>query len=190
MNKTRCVSAVKCNIGMAKIKKGYIHVYTGNGKGKTTAAIGLAIRAAGAGIKVFFAQFAKGKVCSEHIALTRLKDLITIKQYGMESFITRAPQKCDIEYARKGLAQAALAMRGAKYGVVILDEACYALSSGMISFQELKNALDEKSPGVEVIITGRNAPASLIKIADLVTEMKIKKHYYDKGVKARKGIEM
>jgi cob(I)alamin adenosyltransferase len=169
---------------------GYIHVYTGNGKGKTTAAIGLAVRAAGAGIRVFIAQFAKGSLCSEHRALKRFDDLITIRRYGKKTFITGTPQKSDRLSAQKGLSDAAMALKGNKYGMVVLDEACYALSAKLFKFKDLKKAIEARCPDTEVIITGRNASAELIKMADLVTEMKMLKHYYNRGVNARKGIEM
>jgi len=169
--------------------KGYIHLYTGNGKGKTTAAFGLALRSAGAGKKVFFAQFVKGQIYSEIDAVKEFLPHITVKQYGLECFIINSPKKEDILAARKGLDEVADLMRSGEYDLIVLDEACIALMYGLFDNEELIDILLSKKEETEVIITGRYAPPDLIDIADLVTEMKEIKHYYKKGVEARKGIE-
>lgn len=169
--------------------KGYIHVYTGDGKGKTTAAIGLAIRALGAGKKVFFAQFVKGMEYAEHKILDTLAPGITLKQYGLDCFIEKDPTVKDIEAARNGLGEVADIIRSGKYDLVILDEANIALFYNLFSVEELLAVINYRAECVEIVVTGRKAPDELLKAADLVTEMKEVKHYYQKGVEARKGIE-
>ncbi|GAB6184160.1 cob(I)yrinic acid a,c-diamide adenosyltransferase [Thermodesulfovibrio hydrogeniphilus] len=170
------------------MQKGYIQIYTGDGKGKTTAALGLALRAAGAGLKVFIAQFIKNQLCSEHIALERFKDLITIKQYGT-GFINGKPKSEDYEIILQGFKEVAEILKNGDFDLVILDEINLAVHLGIISEDELIKVLKEKASNVEVVLTGRGASQKLIEIADLVTEMKEIKHYYIKGVLARKGIE-
>jgi cob(I)alamin adenosyltransferase len=169
--------------------KGYIQVYTGNGKGKTTAALGLAIRAAGCALRVFIAQFAKKRICGEHIALKRFNDLITIKRYGSEKFIKGKPSKADIRIAQKGLKEVSTAIASGRYDMVILDEANDTAAIGLISVENLVELIDSKPDAVELVITGRNAHKNIIRRADLVTEMREVKHYYRKGIGARKGIE-
>ena len=171
------------------MEKGYVHVYTGDGKGKTTAAFGLALRAAGAGLKVWIGQFVKGCEYSEHGALRRFEDLVTIKQFGRSCFIKSEPEPEDIKLARKGLEEAGKVIASGKYRVVILDEACIAVHFNLFTVEELLKVIEKKPPDIEIIITGRNAPSELIDAADLVTEMREIKHYYTKGVRARKGIE-
>ncbi len=169
--------------------KGYVHVYTGDGKGKTTAAIGLAIRAAGAGIRVYIAQFVKGMHYSELDALDRYSDRITLKQYGRECFIEKAPEKEDFEAARQGLEEMKGILASGDYQMVILDEANIATRYNLFSPDELIELVRSKPESVELVITGRNADPKVIALADLVTEMKEIKHYYNQGVQARPGIE-
>lgn len=169
--------------------KGLIHIYTGNGKGKTTAAFGLAIRFVGTGKNVFIAQFMKGQKYSELKTLEQLADQINIQQYGLKSFIKDVPKQIDIDAARLGLKEVSDILKQGNYDMVILDEACIAIYFKLFSVQELIEAIQNRAPQVEVIITGRNAPQELIDIADLVTEMKEIKHYYNQGVQARRGIE-
>jgi cob(I)alamin adenosyltransferase len=169
--------------------KGYIQVYTGNGKGKTTAALGLAIRAAGAGLKVFIAQFIKMGEYSEIKALKRFKDLITMEQFGTGRFIKGKPSVSDIEIARKGIEKIKAAFTSGQYNVVIMEEANVAAKLGLLSVENLLKIMDEKPKDVELVITGRGADSRIIEKADLVTEMKEVKHYFQKGVKARTGIE-
>lgn len=171
------------------MRKGYIQVYTGNGKGKTTAALGLALRAAGAGLKVYIMQFIKKRRCSEHKALERFSDLITIKQSGTGFLKTGRRTRREIEAARKGLKEIEEVIQSRRYDLVILDEINVATHYGLIDVDELLKILDSKPPQVEVILTGRYADERVIERADLVTEMKKIKHYRDAGVKARCGIE-
>jgi cob(I)alamin adenosyltransferase len=169
--------------------KGYIQIYTGNGKGKTTAAIGLAIRAAGAGLKVLFTQFVKGDRYSEIKAFDRYNDLITVEQYGTDCFIFGEPSEEDVTAARDGLAKVREHFLKSEYQVVILDEANIALHYKLFTVEELLDVIDVRSAECEVVITGRNAPQVLVDAADLVTEMREVKHYYTNGVRARIGIE-
>jgi cob(I)alamin adenosyltransferase len=169
--------------------KGYIHVYTGNGKGKTTAALGLSLRAAGTGKKIFFAQFIKGKSSSEIDAINKFIPNITIKQYGLDCFIVKIPTENDIRAANEGLKEISHILSAGLYDIVVLDEATIAVYYKLFSSQELIKILKTKKDKTEIIITGRYAPPELIEIADLVTEMKEIKHYYSKGINARKGIE-
>jgi len=168
--------------------KGYIHLYTGNGKGKTTAALGLALRAAGAGKMVFIAQFVKGMHYSELNSLKCFPE-IALKQFGLDCFIENEPKKEDTLAARKGLYEVTAMILGNQYDVIILDEVCIALYYHLFETEELISVLLKKPESMEVILTGRYAPPELFEIADLVTEMKEIKHYYTKGVLARKGIE-
>ena len=172
-----------------KLETGKIHVYTGNGKGKTTAAIGLAIRAAGAGLGVFIAQFIKKNGYSELKALREFGSRITLEQYGTGCFILKEPAPPDIAAARQGLEKVREVLCGGDYPLVILDEACVALYFKLFSVEELLDALNSRPENVEVVLTGRYAPEALIHAADLVTEMKEVKHYYTQGLAARTGIE-
>ncbi len=169
--------------------RGYVQVYTGAGKGKTTAALGLAIRAAGAGLRVFIAQFIKGARYSEHDALQRLSDLITVKQFGRGCFIKGEPSLEDVEAARDGLSEVRVIVSSGEFRVVILDEANVATHLKLFSVDELLSVIEAKPDDVELVITGRNADPRVIERADLVTEMVDVKHYYQKGVEARTGIE-
>jgi len=169
--------------------KGYIQIYTGNGKGKTTAAFGLALRAVGAGKRVFIAQFVKGQPYSEIDTVNLFLPAITIKQYGLDCFIYNKPTFKDIEAARNGLAEVTRIISEENFDVVVLDEACIAIHYNLFSSGELIEKLMTKPDAMEVIITGRYATDELIEFADLVTEMKEIKHYYTKGIEARKGIE-
>jgi len=169
--------------------KGYVQIYTGNGKGKTTASLGLAIRAAGAGLKVFIVQFLKMGDYSEIKALARFSDLITVEQYGLGRFVKGKPSPEDIEAGQKGLERVKSVIAAGKHDVVIIEEGNVAVMCGLFPIEELLNIVDKKPENVELIITGRGAAQALIEKADLVTEMKEIKHYYQKGVAARVGIE-
>lgn len=169
--------------------RGYIHVYTGNGKGKTTAALGLTLRAVGAGKKVFFAQFVKGQRYSEVKSIEQYLPNVLIKQYGLNCFIWKKPTQADIDAARQGLREVEEIIRAGKYDIVVLDEANIAVFYELFSVQELIDVVTQKPTETEIIITGRYAAPELIEIADLVTEMKEVKHYYNQGVEARIGIE-
>ncbi|MEA2064384.1 MAG: cob(I)yrinic acid a,c-diamide adenosyltransferase [Gemmatimonadota bacterium] len=173
----------------AKWGKGYLQVYTGDGKGKTTAALGLALRAAGAGVPVFFSQFIKGMHYSEIAALERFPDLITSRQYGRGCFIKGKPKEKDIELARKGLEELRPVVSSGRYRLVILDEANVAVRYGLFTVEELLEVMDSRARGVEIVLTGRDAHEKVLERADLVTEMLEIKHYFTQGVKARTGIE-
>jgi cob(I)alamin adenosyltransferase len=172
-------------------RRGYIQVYTGSGKGKTTAALGLALRAAGHKQRVYIGQFLKGQMYGELLSAKLLAPYITIEQFGRKGFIhvTKDPDNEDIQKARRGLKKCLEAMLSLKYRIIVLDEINVAVYFKLLTEKEILEFLDQKPEGVEVILTGRYAPATFIKRADLVTEMKEKKHYYKKGVKAREGIE-
>ena len=167
---------------------GMVHVYTGNGKGKTTSAIGLAVRAVGAGLNVYIGQFAKGKKYSELNSLSDI-DNIKVEQFGQNYFIKGSPTEKDINSAQKGFNKIKEVLKSGKYEVVILDEANIATYYELFTVQELIDVIEERAKNVEVIITGRMADKKLINYADLVTEMKEIKHYYNQGVVARTGIE-
>lgn len=171
------------------MRRGYIQVYTGNGKGKTTAALGLALRAAGAGHRVFIAQFIKQRRCSEHKALERFSDLVTIMRYGRGFLRGEGPGKADLEAAAKGFKEVKEIIASGLYDVVILDEVNIALHYGLIQIEELLDVMDKKPLGVELVLTGRYADSRIIEKADIVTEMKEVRHYSARGVKARAGIE-
>jgi cob(I)alamin adenosyltransferase len=169
--------------------QGRVQVYTGDGKGKTTAALGLALRAAGAGLKVYLAQFVKGMHYSELDALDRFSDCITVEQYGRDCFIYKTPDPQDIQAARHGLEETRRIMSSGAYDMIILDEASIATYYNLFSVEDLLAFIDARPPGVELVITGRRADERIVERADLVTEMKEIKHYYTKGVQARDGIE-
>jgi cob(I)alamin adenosyltransferase len=171
------------------MKQGFIQIYTGNGKGKTTAALGLALRAAGAGKKVYFGQFLKGQKYSELNALKRFKDLILVEQFGKKSFIIKEPQKNDIGQAKYAFKRIFRIVNEGQFDVVILDEINCAMKMKLIKISEVLKMLMNKPEYVEIILTGRNAPKEIIRIADLVTEMKEIKHYFREGIIARPGIE-
>ena len=174
---------------MSKLKLGQVQIYTGDGKGKTTAALGLALRAAGAGLRVFFGQFCKGRSVSEHAGLARLGNLVTVRHSGSCVFIQGQPAEADMAAAREMLAELQAALHSGEYEVVIADELNVALDLGLVTMDQVNGLLDARPEQVELVITGRNAPAELIRRADLVTEMLALKHPYDEGLKARKGIE-
>ena len=169
--------------------KGYVQVYTGDGKGKTTAAIGLSIRAAGAGLKVYIAQFIKIGDYSEIKALKKFSDLITVEQFGLERFIKGKPSEEDIEAAQAGIEKVKSLMASQDYDIIILEEASVAAKCGLISVKDLLDMISSKPENMELVITGRGADPEVVEKADLVTEMKEIKHYYKKDVPARMGIE-
>jgi cob(I)alamin adenosyltransferase len=171
--------------------KGYVHVYTGNGKGKTTAALGLAFRAMGRGFKTYIGQFMKGQHYGELDAARMVPEFITIEQYGKDTLlhIKNPPNKSDVRMAQIGLAKAKAAMLSDKYNIIILDEITTAYYFHLVLLDEMLSMILQKPEGIELIFTGRYAPIELIDAADLVTEMTEVKHYYQKNVNARDGIE-
>lgn len=174
------------------MSKRYFQIYTGDGKGKTTAALGLALRAAGHGLRIYIGQFMKGRRCGELKACTLLAPLIVLEQYGRKHFMERdaAPEERDLQAAKRGLEKAKEALFSGKYDIIILDEIISAHSFNLITVQELIELSRMRPADTELVFTGRGAPQELIEKADLVTEMKEIKHYYHKGIKARRGIEL
>ena len=170
------------------LKKGYVHVYTGNGKGKTTAALGLALRASGAGLKVYIQQFAKNKESGEIKALHRIYN-IKVSQCGSGPFIIGKPAIADIECAIKGFEEAKKNILSGKYDLVILDEINIAVKIGLLETEDVIDIIRKKPRNVELVLTGRGCPSSIIKMADLVTEMREVKHPYRRGIVGRRGIE-
>ena len=170
------------------LEKGYIQVYTGNGKGKTTAALGIALRAICAGNKVFFGQFMKGQHYSELKAPEYLPGL-DMEQFGGVCFIKGNPSEKDFEDARNGLEKMRKVMSSGKYDMVVFDEINTALFFKLLSVEDVLAVLDLKSEKTEVILTGRYAPKERKERGDLVHEIKDKKHYYNDGVNSRVGIE-
>jgi cob(I)alamin adenosyltransferase len=173
-------------------RKGLILVYTGDGKGKTTAALGLALRAAGQGMKVFILQFMKrNKKIGEFKALARAGLPITLKQYGRRVFFrTRTCEPMDIYRAYQGLQAFKRAMGRNAYDLIVLDEINMAIYYGLLSVEQVIEAIEQKPPELHLVLTGRNANQQLIEMADLVTEMREIKHHYHQGVHAQKGIEL
>jgi cob(I)alamin adenosyltransferase len=171
------------------LEKGFIHVYTGPGKGKTTAAIGLGVRATGAGFKVYMIQFMKGRRYSELDALKHLSNF-TVVQYGRDEFVSKEkPEQIDIDFAKKGFDHAKKVIKEGKHDMVILDEINVAVDYKLIPLKDVLKLVDEKPEKMELVLTGRYAPPELVKSADLVTEMLEIKHPYQKGALARKGID-
>jgi len=172
-----------------QLDRGYVQLYTGDGKGKTTAALGLALRASGRGLRTYIGQFMKGQRYGEMAAL-RDHPLITLEQYGSPRCIRRE-QVTDqhVDEAHRGLERARQAMLSGDYDLVVLDEVNVSIWFGVLETEEVLALLDEKPEHVEVVLTGRRAPQALIDRADLVTEMREVKHYYQQGVMARVGIE-
>ena len=166
-------------------------MYTGNCKGKTTAALGLAFRAMGRGLKTYIGQFMKGQYYAELKSAEMVKPYITIEQYGKGSFVhfTNPPQEEDVQMARNGLERIKKAMFSGDYDIIIFDEINTANYFHLISTEEMLEVIRSKPDGVEVVFTGRYAPPEVIVAADLVTEMAQVKHYYEQGVPARDGIE-
>jgi cob(I)alamin adenosyltransferase len=168
---------------------GRVQIYTGSGKGKTTAALGQAVRAAGHGLRTYVGQFMKGRPYGEIDALRRLP-LITIEQYGGPDCLRREEVTADdVARAKRGLARALEAMSSGRYDLVVLDEVNVAVWFDLLDTEEVLAFIDRRPEHVELILTGRYAPAAVVEKADLVTDMREVKHYYREGVQARDGIE-
>ncbi len=189
---------------MDKLERGLIHVYTGDGKGKTTAALGLALRAAGCGFCTFVCQFLKGQEYGELEAVRWLeagapygetRPPITIERFGQPSFVhvaadgTSSASGEDVRRARAGLDAARRAMASGRYELVVLDEINVALYFRLLTVQEVLEVIDAKPEGVELVLTGRRVPDEILARADYVTEMREVRHPYQRGIQARKGIE-
>ncbi len=173
------------------IGKGYIQVYTGNGKGKTTASLGLSVRAAGHGLRTVIIQFMKGWIdYGELKGVAMLSPYVEIHQAGRDTFVNREdPDPEDIRLARDGWELAKATVLARKADIVVLDEINCAVSFGLLPVSEVLDLLRKKPDGMEIVLTGREAPEEIVAIADLVTEMRDVKHYYDKGIDARVGVE-
>ena len=174
-----------------KLEQGFIQVYTGNCKGKTTAALGLALRAVGREMMVCMIQFMKGGgPYGEHLAALRLAPYLTIIQTGREGWVNREnPDPEDVRLAGEALETARKALTSGDYDLVILDEINGAVSFGLLAVHDVLALMRQKPSNVELVLTGRNADEKVIEAADLVTEMREIKHYYKAGVAARVGIE-
>jgi cob(I)alamin adenosyltransferase len=171
------------------LKKGYIHVYTGPGKGKTTSAIGLGARTAGAGMKVHMIQFMKGRRYSELESIDKIPNFSFV-QHGRDEFVNKEnPEKIDIDLAQKGFSHAKDVIKKGTYDMVILDEINVAVDFNLIDVHEVIKLIEEKPEGLELVLTGRYAHPELTRCADYVTEMLEIKHPYQQGVEARKGID-
>jgi len=171
--------------------KGLVLVYTGDGKGKTTAAVGLGLRAAGHGLRVKMLQFMKGpgNVYGETLAISGHVPGFEIEQVGRDTFVKKeSPSPEDVEAARRGLEAARVALDGT-YDLVILDELNVAIDFGLVDVHEALDLLRSRAPSVDVVVTGRYAPAQMIELADMVSEVREVKHHFKKGAGARKGIE-
>lgn len=173
--------------------KGYTHLYTGNGKGKTTAAFGLALRALAAGANVFIGQFVKSMRYGECGIVNAAPSLgnghCELQLFGNGCMLLRTPTEEDRAAARAGIARSLEALQREAWDMVILDELTIALHLGLIADADIKELLQARPPHVELIITGRYAPDWLIARCDLVTDMQEVRHYYHLGVEARVGIE-
>lgn len=165
-----------------------IQVYTGKGKGKTTAAFGLALRAAGSGLNVYIGQFAKGR-CYNEIKALKKNNNIKIEQFGRRCFVTKLPKKIDKQMALAGLKRLNEIIGQREYQMVILDEINIAVKLGLIPLKDLLKLIKDVPKNIELVLTGRYAHSKIVKLADLVSQIKEVKHYYTKGVKARRGIE-
>ncbi len=176
---------------MKKLERGLVHIYTGNGKGKTTAALGLSLRAVGRGFKVCFIQFLKGRMKLGDGAFLALKRIRNFEHasYGTGKFVIGKPSRRDFQEASRAFEHAKDAIMKGKYEVVVLDEITHAVNLGLIDIDEVIKLIQRKPSMVEIVLTGRAADKRLIDIADLVTEMREVKHPFSHGVRAREGIE-
>jgi cob(I)alamin adenosyltransferase len=171
-------------------RRGTVQVYTGDGKGKTTAALGLAIRAVGHGLSVYMLQFMKGSSNYGELASAGKLPGFTIEQSGRDEFVDkRDPAQVDIDLAVQGLTKARAAVESGDYDIVILDEVNVALDFGLISLEDVLSLIEKRPARVELILTGRSAHPEVVMAADLVSEVLNIRHHYDAGVEAREGIE-
>lgn len=173
------------------LQKGYVQVYTGNGKGKTTAALGMAFRAWGRSLHTYIGQFMKGQPYAELTSAANTDGHIVIEQYGLDTFVhvKNPPDPKDVKMAQDGYAKLKEALLGGEFDLVVADEINTAHFFHLLSVDQMLVLIQEKPDGVELIFTGRYCPAEIIEAADLVTEMREVKHYYQAKVPARDGIE-
>lgn len=174
-----------------KLERGLVQVYTGNGKGKTTASLGLALRAVGHGLRVYILQFMKGStVYGELETARRLAPFLTIEQVGRDTFVSRShPDPEDLRLAREGFAKAREIVRSGDYDLVVLDELNCAVDFGLVPLPGVLDLVRSKPDHTELVLTGRGAHPQIVELADLVTEMREVKHYFHSGQHARVGIE-
>jgi cob(I)alamin adenosyltransferase len=173
------------------LERGCVQVYTGNGKGKTTAALGLAFRAVGRGLRVCMFQFIKGGgQYGEHLLAEKLAPLLTIIQSGRPGWVNTKDITEDRTVAQAALVQARELLTSGEYDLMIMDEINGAVGFGLIDVEQVLELIRLKPETVELVLTGRNAADQVMAAADLVTEMREVKHYYAAGVPARTGIEM
>jgi cob(I)alamin adenosyltransferase len=173
-----------------RLKQGLIQVYTGDGKGKTTCALGLALRAVGQGFKAYIVHFMKGRDTGEARAAARLAPDLTLRYFGRPGLVNlNSPAREDLDLVQEAWNLAREIIASGDYDLVVLDEINLALAYGLIPLTEALEALRRRPAWVEVVLTGRQAPPELVELADLVTEMRPLKHYYTAGVPARRGIE-
>jgi cob(I)alamin adenosyltransferase len=175
---------------MMRLEKGIVQVYTGNGKGKTSAAFGLALRAAGRGLRVYIIQFIKGGFdYGELYVVDKIPNLM-LRAFGRGKFITaKPPDKEDVELAEQAFSLGEEIVEGGEYDVVIMDEINVALDLKLIRLEKVLELIRRKPKHVELVLTGRYAPEEIIEVADLVTEMREVKHPFNKGDQSRRGIE-
>lgn len=172
------------------LEHGIIQVYTGNGKGKTTAALGQALRACGHGLKVLMIQFMKGSANYGEVRLADAVPGFRLVQSGLPTFVKKfAPSEEDLKLAAEGMALARKAIDDKACDILILDEINVAVDYGLVKVEDVLGLVGKRPPGMEIILTGRYAPTEFLEIADLVTEMKEVKHHYAAGKEMREGIE-
>jgi cob(I)alamin adenosyltransferase len=175
---------------LPRLEKGLVQVYTGNGKGKSSAAFGLALRAIGRGLRVYIIQFIKGGFDYGELYVVEKLPNLTLKAFGRGKFVTeKPPGKVDLELAEEALALAEKVVKSGEYDIVVLDEINVALNLNLIKIGKVAELIKNKPKHVELVLTGRYAPDEIVEAADLVTEMREVKHPYNKGFQARKGIE-
>jgi cob(I)alamin adenosyltransferase len=171
-------------------KLGTVQIYAGDGKGKTTAALGLALRAWGHGARVLVIQFMKGRINYGELAAAARLEGFDIEQYGRETFVDRdEPAAEDVALARAALARAREVIAAGRYELVVLDEINVAADYGLVTADEVLGLIRDKPREMELVLTGRNPPPAVVDAADLVSEVREVKHHYRKGVRARKGVE-
>ncbi len=171
-------------------KLGLVQVYTGDGKGKTTAALGLALRAAGSGLRTFIGQFMKGSPYGELEALRQLEPLVVIEQFGDRKHVRPGePSPKQIAQAQAGLRRIEQVLQSNEFDIVVMDEVNIACHFGVLPLSEVLCVLENRPANVEIVLTGRHAPVEILELADLVTEMVQIRHPYQKGLLARRGIE-